>query len=366
MKHGLVLILLTILSTQPVCAQIRTNNLNTTNDPRGPPELTICSQNLENYGIFTEAAARTPGLTQADLSRKEDALGTRFARANCDVIAVQELLGKTKESAEAGAQQLARLAQKYTGRIFETRVGETNDQVSREAYLVARDRADIVNTLSYARVELPKIAEDKQKPRLFSRGPLEIQLRVNGIEESRERIVSLINLHFKSKAGSSKDPTQLEWETYRMEQAEALRRIVQDRHANAFESAASPLIILGDRNADSQLASAKILTGNLELAAFQGTAACRLGKQGTPLCQAGAAKPQVLFSVLTSDPQTKLLPGTFSYKKEFSWIDDILLPAESLPLAWENPGVAGDFNSGVIYKPTTASDHALVWATLNW
>ena len=347
-------------------AQLRTNDLSANIDPRGQPELTICSQNLENYGVFAEAAARTPGFTQSDLERKEQALGTRFARANCDVIAVQELLGKTKESAEAGALQLARVAQKYTGRVFETRVGETNDQVSREAYLVARDRAEILSTLSYARVELPKIAEDKQKPRLFSRGPLEIQLRVKGLEESRERIVTLIDLHFKSKAGSSKDPTQLEWETYRMEQAEALRRIIEERHAQALESAAAPLIVVGDRNADFQLASAKILTGNLTLAAFQGTAACRLGKQGTPLCQAGVAKPQILFSVLTSDPQTKLLPGTFSYKKEFSWIDDILMPAESLPLAWEDPGVAGDFRSGIIYNPSGASDHALVWASLNW
>ena len=361
-----VFLITALLLIQSANAQVRTNDLATGLDPRGPPELTICSQNLENYGIFSEAAARTPGFTQSDLSRKDDALGTRFARANCDVIAVQELLGKTKESAEAGAAQLARVAQKYTGRLFEARVGETNDMVSREAYLVARDRAEIVSTLSYARVELPKIAEDKQKPRLFSRGPLEVQLRVKGIEESRERIVTLVNLHFKSKAGSSKDPTQLEWETYRMEQAEALRRIVEDRHANAFESAVSPLIVLGDRNADSQLASAKILTGNLDLSAFQGNAACRLGKQGTPLCQAGVAKPQILFSVLTSDPQTKLLSGTFSYKNEFSWIDDILMPAANLPLAWENPGVAGDFMSGVIYKPSAASDHALVWASLNW
>lgn len=347
-------------------AQIRTNEVDANPDPRGPAELTVCSQNLENYGIFSEAAARTAGFTQADLAKKEEALGIRFAKTKCDVIAVQELLGKTAVTAQAGIEQLAKVAHEYTGRIFDMRVGETNDQVSREAFLVARDRAEILTSLSYARVELPKIAEDKQKPRLFSRGPLEIQIRVNGLEESKERLVSLINLHFKSKAGSSKDPTQLEWETYRMEQAEALRRIIEHRHASSFDSAATPLIVLGDRNADTLLASAKILMGNLTLASFQGGGACRLGKQGTPLCQAGVALPQILFSVLTLDPQTKLLHGTFTYKKEYSWLDDILLPTESLPLAWQNPGIAGDFNSGVVYSPSEASDHAMVWVTLNW
>jgi hypothetical protein len=73
-----------------------------------------------------------------------------------------------------------------------------------------------------------------------------------------------------------------------------------------------------------------------------------------------------LFSVLTSNPATKGLPGTFTFKDEYSWLDDILLPAESLPFAWETAVSEGRYSSGVMYTPKDASDHALVWVKLNW
>ena len=42
------------------------------------------------------------------------------------------------------------------------------------------------------------------------------------------------------------------------------------------------------------------------------------------------------------------------------------MPAESLPFAWKTAFSEGEYDSGVIYTPKNASDHALVYVKLNW
>ena len=359
------LVLIAMLLTTALEAQSRAALPAPGEDPRGEPELTVCSQNLKNYGSFVDSKSREAGLKLEDFKEKEQALVSRFERAKCDVVGVQELLGRDNEKAQKAIDQLALALQKRTNRVYETRIGDTNDGISRVGFLVAKDRAEIASVMTYKKVLLPKLSED-QKPRLFSRSPLEIQLAVRPKGESQARTVSLVNFHFKSKSGASGDAAALEWETYRMEMAEGLRRILEKRFRNSFGSGAIPLLVLGDRNGNFDVASAKILDGTLPLSRFQGQAVCRLSKRGVPLCQGGVEGVQKLFSVLLGDPQTKLLHGTFVYEKIFSWLDDILVPAETLPLAWKRFDVAGDYDSGVISTPSFASDHALVWVRLNW
>ena len=125
-------------------------------------------------------------------------------------------------------------------------------------------------------------------------------------------------------------------------------------------------MLLGDRNSNFDVASARILDGTLNLSNFQADGSCRLSKRGVPLCKSGASMPQRLFSVLTSNRSVFVLPGTFSYKGEYSWLDEILMPAESLPFAWKSPFVESQYDSGVVYSPKDASDHALVYVRLNW
>lgn len=346
-------------------AQSRSNVLHPAADPRGEPELTVCSQNLENYGLYADVKRRVPSIDQDGFVEKESALAGRFASVGCDIIAVQELLGRNEEVATEALQKLAERMRKITNRFYEAVTGPSNDPSLRNGYLYAKDKGEVVTRVSYSRVELPKLAE-RDKPRLFARGPLEIQFITKPQGDSPAKTVSLINFHFKSKRGISGDPAELEWETYRMEMAEALRRIVLTRHINATVSGETLLVLMGDRNSNFDSASARILEGTLTLADFQGDGVCRLSKRGVPLCQAGAAQAQKLFSVLTLDPQTKLQRGTYLYQKVYSWIDDIILPAESLRTAWASYDSVGDFESGVVYEPVKASDHAMVYTKLNW
>jgi len=363
LKFNIILSLLLIPPT--LLAQSRTNVLDVADGTRGIPELTVCSQNLENFGFLNDVKSRNRKINAERLQEKEIAIVRRIARVKCDVVAVQEVLGKTEEIAKNALKKLSLRLKRHTNRDFEVKVGASNDKKARLGYLIATDRAKVLGMLSYHKIELPKTAP-KQKPRLFARGPLELQLRVKGHERRFSKVINLINFHFKSKHSAQEDPAQLEWETYRMEMAEALRRIVVNRHERSFTTGDSILIVLGDRNSHFDVASAKILEGVLNLNHFKGDAPCRLSKRGVPLCQPETAKLQILFSALTTDPQSKSVPGTYRYGKVFSWLDDILMPAESLLFARVHPAVEGDYDTGVLYDYSEASDHDMVYVRLNW
>lgn len=329
--------------------------------------FTICSQNLENYGSLRAVRSRVRSMDEERLAHKEAALVVRFMRSRCDVIAVQEVLGSGYEDARRNLQRLAAILQSRSGRPVSAYVGQSNEKKVFNGFLILEDRSEVLNTLSYAPAELPKLSEE-QRPRMFVRGPFEIQLKVRSLQESAaSRLVSLVTFHFKSQASfGASDPAELEWETYRMEMAEALRRIVLNRHTKSFSSGENILVLLGDRNSHFNSASAEILRGSLKLEDFQGEAPCRISKRGVPLCQTETATAPVLHSVLNEDPQTRFYPGTYHYKNVYSWLDDILVPTEVLPFARVAKEVEGDYDSGVFAELPQASDHALVWVRLDW
>ena len=334
-------------------------------DPRGPSDLTVCSQNLKLYGTFSTIKVRNPSYTKAEHAEKIAALVQRFDAASCDVIALQEVMGAKEADAKEALDELAKELRRKTNRLFASRVAPPAEGGMTLGYLIAEDRATILSAISYAKVELPKLTE-KQRPRLFLRTPMELQISVASRSNSELKTVSLINFHFKSKRGAAADPTGLEWETYRMEMAEALRRIIDARHKQSFASSDSLLLVLGDRNGNYDVASARILEGSLVLQSFRTDGGCRLSKRGVPICKSGISLPQRLFSVFIRNERVHSLPGTFSFEGEYSWLDDILMPAESLPFAWKSPYKEGQYDSGVIYSPKSASDHALVYVKLNW
>lgn len=360
-----IIVLIYFLATNSF-AQSRVNKINPVLDPRGESDLTICSQNLENFGTFTYVKSRAGNITFEEYSIKQEALIKRFIAISCDVIAVQEILSENVFQAEEALKQLSEMLKLRSNRIFDYRTAESNDRRRRLGFLVAKDRANIINKVSYARVELPKIAY-KQRQRYFSRGPLEIQLTAFGRGKSSNRQITIINFHFKSKSTKGgMDPTGLDFESYRVEMAEALRMIYEQRHMESVLEGKQVLVLLGDRNSHYDVASAKVLDGTIKLTDFQGSAPCRMSNRGAPLCEVKTASPPKLFSVLTNDPETKLLEGTHKYKNIYSWIDDILMPAKSLPFAWAEPFKEGNYDSGVFYKFGKASDHALVYTKLNW
>jgi endonuclease/exonuclease/phosphatase family metal-dependent hydrolase len=334
-------------------------------DPRKSAEVTICSQNLENFGLQKETLAIKPELGAIGYQKKLTGLIERFKVAKCDVIALQEVLGKTEAEAKSALDFLASELQKHVKRPFEARVSPVGDGRIRTGFIVALDRVSIENLVSFGRLELPKL-DPQEKPTIFERVPLEIQLSVRGQEGSEDKILTLLNFHLKSKSGAAGDAAALEFETVRMQMAEALRKIIELRHSQALEDEENILVLLGDRNSDSLSASAKILDGSLALMDFQQEGACRLSKKGLPLCQTEKRRAQKLFSPLTLDKHTSGIAGTYFYKEEGVWIDDILLTPAGLSLARVSVYDLEDYDTGTISNPKVASDHSLVFVRLNW
>lgn len=334
-------------------------------DPRGKPDLTVCSQNLKLLGTYEDMKKKNIKYTQKAHTDKVSALTTRFLKAKCDVIALQEVMGTSASEEEAALKPIIEQLRVRGNREFEAKVGLPGDGGMALGFLVAKDRATVINVLSYSRVELPKLVT-KGRPRFFSRTPFEVQLSVRSRHDDTTKIVSLVNFHLKSKRGGEGDPTGLEWETFRMEMAEGFRRIIEVRHQKSFASNEQILMVLGDRNSNFDVASAKILEGSLTIENFRTDGGCRVSKRGFPVCKPGKQMPQRLFSILTSNQEVATYQGTFSYKGEYSWIDDMLMPAESLSYAWLTPTSEGRYDAGLISEPADASDHALLWARLNW
>ncbi len=345
-----------------LAAQTRTNLENETLDTRSNT-LVICSQNLKNYlGETPRKPQDPPG--PVGPSDKELALIERFDQAACDVIGVQELGGMSDDIAQRNLQRLATLLHARNQRQFSMKIGDVNENAQRNAFLVADDKAQIVHVVTYRKLFLPKI-DPTQKPRLFTRSPLEIQISVHGKEGRVDKNISLINFHFKSKSGSKDDPAALQWETYRMEMAEGIRRVAEDRFKSQIQ-AGEPVILLGDRNAHNDTATARILEGSLTLDDFKAKSRCRLSKRGTPLCQTDARRPISFMSLLTYDPETAKLPGTFVYNKVYSFLDDILINVGAINFCREDPNKEGNYMSGIISAHADASDHALIWSKLAW
>jgi predicted extracellular nuclease len=334
-------------------------------DPRGQPDLVVCSQNLKLFGSFGVLNLTRSTYSKSEHQAKVRDLAARFSSVNCDVIAVQEVMAKTAAEGEVVLAELAGELRKRTNRFFKAVVAPPKEGQMTTGFLIASDRATVLQSVPYGRVELPRISK-KQRPRLFSRPPLELQLSVRSRESDSVKIVSLVNFHFKSKRGAKDDPSGMEWETYRMEMSEALRQIVESRHKDAFASGESILMLLGDRNSNFDVASARILEGTLSLSSFGEKGPCRMSKRGLPLCQADTDFPRKLFSVISSNKTLQSYPGTFAYKGEYSWLDDILMPAESLRYAWRTAYSEGDFSSGIVSTPKDASDHSMVYVKLNW
>ncbi|NMC63415.1 MAG: hypothetical protein GYA55_09650 [SAR324 cluster bacterium] len=326
--------------------------------------ITICSQNLERYGskrIFLNA---NPQKNDYDFERKEEAIVERIKKAQCDVIALQEILGKNQREAEDSVNNLAAVISRAVGQSYEGLVGETNDDFIRVGFIYSRSRLEVEEAASYKDDELPKLLPI-QRPHLFLRLPLELKAKLR-LRNGSALPISLVTFHFKSKSGGTKDPTGYMWETIRMESAEKLRELVLKRNEKAFKTGGPILVLLGDRNSDETQASSEILEGNLRLSSFQGiNPECQLSKKAKPLCRdAITDHQQVFYSVLTRDPDTGALPGTHTYRKQTSWLDDILMPQASLPYALEDATKEGDYDSGVVLDPPEASDHALVFVRL--
>ncbi len=329
--------------------------LNTKPKERGAKELRVCTQNLFNYNPYNKKKANVQG----------NALAKRIAFAKCDVVAVQEVLGKTLKKSKAILDTLSKKIEEKTNRSFSSYVGRTHDPRIRNGFLVANDAAKVIALQSLYRSRVPKI--DKFGPnRSFIRGPVLLELEVPTKSRDSSCIVTLVVFHLKSKWGYWKDPTKSQYELYRMELAEGLRRLVTKLRRGRKQ--AGFLLILGDRNSQPNSPSAAILSGRNVLNDFisKNSNLCTTSSNLETKCKPDWRYPPKLVDIFASRFRNfgeKYKVWSYRFKGRGRLYDAIYMPQDEVWVAEDSQGLP---TIGVLGKPKGASDHSLLWVDLNW
>ena len=328
----------------------------------GAPELTVCSQNLNNFGLQKKnKKKRGRRKNRASRDRQVQQLGhlvERFAVADCDIIAVQEVTGENKGLALGRLRMIANRLSKSESRLYSALVGDSRDSRIRNGFIYATDRVEVVDLESFKSEPIPKL-NVRSPLHYYSRGPLALKIKVKAQKDKPSRKFALVNVHLKSKANSYKDPTKTKFELLRMEMAEGVRRIAQDLSEDGY-----PALILGDLNSDTDSATVEILSGEKRLKDFREN--CRIDRELTSECKKPKSRAEEftpLFQEALERKQKIGAGGSFRYKGQFELIDEILIDNGELALAKKskkeiNVGFEGVFRKG--------SDHKLLWAKLNW
>lgn len=322
--------------------------------PGNPPELRICSQNLNNLGV--QAVKRRERIDQ-----KTAALVDRFKQTACDVIALQEVGGSDLSAAKSILKKLGMALEKATGRKFAAYVGEGVDRRIRNGFLIADDAGDVQQVKSFAFEPLPKL-QVRGPSRRFSRGPLAVILNVKPKAGGSPKTFFIITLHFKSQADGWRDPTNTMFETQRMEQAEGLRRIVERETLRSAHSVVP--VILGDRNSPDGTAVTDILTGRHTLSDYSTPGLCALDLHQRSACVFPAHEPPTYVGLLSRLNQYSGNPiASYRFRGKMILLDEIFVRPQDIGLFSTTPnkpvvGVAGNFDQG--------SDHKLVWTEANW
>lgn len=326
---------------------------------KGPPELIICTQNLYNYGLpqQTKRAQR-----QADQKRD---LISRMQEARCDLIAVQEVTGRDERQAQRIVDDLAKTLTMVTGKKFIGLLGESRNDRIRNGFLLSDRAGSVLSSRSFFRRSLPAL-ETRGPAQSFMRGPLALLLEVKPATGALPLRLIVINLHFKSSYNGWKDPSGTNYETTRMEMAEAVREGAREM-VRGYDKRV-PIIILGDRNASEFSATSAILSGERRLEDFRIPGRCKLDQENEPECgKLPRRERQFIPLFATKYRENKgwfsQTEGSFRYRNKDEFIDEILIDPADLEMVKRGDG---ELNIGLVGEFYRGSDHKLLWAELNW
>lgn len=308
--------------------------------------LTICSQNLSRFGETKKKGE----------SRKEQRaeLVERMLNASCEIVALQEVYGEDEKEAERNIKDLASSYSSVLNKKVDYYLGKTKDPYIRNGFLVVNSDLEFLDLKDYLSVPLERLSALGPIGR-FIRAPIALELR----DRKSLKKYFVLNIHFKSKSFGFKDHSGYNFEPLRMEMAETTRDILFKEVRNSKEK--TVFVVLGDRNADYNEASAEILSGKRELDDFV-TNNCSLTSELVANCnniEVRTEKVIPLFATKKRESLNSRELGSYLYKKKIELIDEIYILPEDLNLVKNKNkqfaiGVEGAFFKG--------SDHKLVWA----
>lgn len=322
-------------------------------------ELTLCSQNLFNYGLRDQRNRNSNKDRNNRQSEQRKFLVERFVNANCDIIALQEITGENIAISKALISNLSKSLSDKSQKKFSFFVSDSNDSRIRNGFIYNSQIVKIIEAKSFNgnRVEPLNLLASSRK---HTRGPSLIRAIVSPSNGSDKKEFLIFSTHLKSKRDSWKDNSKTDWELIRMEHAYDLYKtaLTEEGKKDAI------LVIMGDRNNTEDSASAKLISGELSLDDFRNKN-CKLDSKNLPNCKKGnkISKLSPLFALRKKQDKNTYGGGSHRYKGESHLIDEIYLETDNLNLVKRSNdkfkiGLEGNFYRG--------SDHKLLWATLDW
>ena len=352
----------------------------TRKDPRGEAELKICSLNLNSYGLSADYRRILRKKSVVLLKSRERSALLALGRSGCDVVALQGLLGSERKNAKAALDGFAEKLAKTTSRTYQSYLSDSNNKLIRHAFLVDSDIIKVIQTRSYIDAPFPAFADSKLKQ--FPRGPFEIELLIQGKGAAGPKSVVLITDCLQNRVQNK----PLEPVSTRMQMAEGLRRVVEER-SRGFSAEDAPLLVLAvDRVCGQGGLAARLLNGALRLADFSPGGPCGVAPDGKWTCNERVQHPRVLFGVLDDNfaPPPKWIHRVVDGKAQYERdpLDrklrraerkaderrsaEIYLQQADLPYAAAGGRGEGRLQAGQVGVKNSLPGSPLVWVELNW
>lgn len=356
-------------------------------DPRGEPELRLCSVNTGGYGLRGEVRKLLRGerANARKLLARERSIVKAIVEAKCDVVALQNLVGRDMTKVK---EALERLSKKITTQredaVWESVVADSNSRLLRNAFLVNTTRASIGRSESFTSTLLPRF-DVFERPK-FAHGPLQLEISVKGIEDPAPKRITLLTMNLAERLSSRKPEPALE----RMQMAEAIKQIglIHQQKLNPLDP--SMLFLLGDLHGDLRTPESFILEGRRELPDFKTEGNCSLDPENN---RRFSCKQKILRPAVFLPLNRESWRADFDYRKGKNEDDEVvykrlyrLSPAArvkqrnsmikrtsgiytvqaDIKHVWKLPWTPGDLKSGAVAVNNGVSDSPLVWAELNW
>jgi len=312
----------------------------------------VCSQNLYHFG---EKAVRAREKSQLAYLTK------RILRAECDIVAVQEVIGGTESEA---ATTLSRIAHSWEAAGAEkilSYVGTTKDKFIRNGFLVRSSVGRVVTVKSFLDAPVPSLSP--LGPVLFfQRAPMALVLETPATKPNRR--FWIMNMHQKSRSRGFEDGSGTHYELLRLEMAKGVRDIIEQEEQK--EPDGTIFVITGDRNSDENDASVDVLLGRRELADFSKSGGCKIRKDDRAQCKNESPRPAEfvgLFQHRREKFPGEYPGGTYSFKNRQTALDEFAIREKNLPLVTRPNGKLSIGLEGQFFR---GSDHKLIWAEFHF
>ena len=350
-------------------------------DVRGEPEVTVCSLNLDNYGLKKDVGTLLGRRASKRLKRKEKSFVKVVVEVDCDVVALQGVLGDGYGRARAAAERLAKKLKKASKQDWSFFVGGSVHKSSHQAYLVKEENVRAISTFAHSDKRLPWFSPFVLNK--FTRTPYEIRLAVKGKGKARSKNLYLLNIDFRQNVKAK----EREPEIKKMQQAEGIRQLVE-LQLSKFTSDTPPiLLVLGERDSVLGSASAELLEGSIHLRDFKKSqAVCELNENGFAKCPEKHGYPALLFGLFSSnvnkikkpirvirEGETKYYSRKSNKREDFfqkkqllERSTDIYMIQPDLIYASEHYQYPNQFAVGTADVKKGLAHSPLVWVKLNW